>query len=408
MSIGKFIGCVMMVVGSAIGAGILATPMVSAFSGFVNTVAVVVFLWVLLTFSGLLVVELSASLPVHACSFDSMAQKTLGPFGRSVTWISCLLMLYSTLAAYISGESSVIIKTVEAAGNVNIPSWICAVLFTVIMGFPVFLGTRTVDYFNRVLIGAKGGFLVITMGLILLCVKGDNLLVNYNVFPVKPVLASIPVIMCTFNYHFVIPSLRIYVGDNKSALRWIVVCGTTISLIVYLLWLVATLGAIPLTGENSFTSVFSDDGSVGEFTRVLTTIVSNKWAKFSINGFANISMTTSFLGISLGLFDFLADGFKRSNDIYERLQTAALTFILPFLFALFYPAGFVMALSYSAVFISILFVIMPVVMVYRLRKGFSKKTLLQKIFIVIPFVAIILVGLSSSVLPISDNMGLFK
>ena len=88
---------------------------------------------------------------------------------------------------------------------------------------------------------------------------------------------------------------------------------------------------------------------------------------FCIELFANIAVTTSFLGVSLGLFDFLADGFKRKNNKKGRLQTACLTFIPPLLFAIGYPDGFLIALSCAALFVIILEVILPSLIVFQLR-----------------------------------------
>lgn len=408
MTVGKFIGCVMMVVGSAIGAGILAMPMVSAFAGFTCTVMVILGLWVLLTVSGLLVVEVSSALPAEACSFNSMAEKTLGSYGKTITWFSYLLLLYSTLAAYIAGESDLIFNILRSTSLVQLPSWLIATLFTATLGSIVFWSTKAVDHFNRGLITLKGFLLVTTLILTVVFINSNNLLTGQSISQIKYVVGAAPVLLCLFNYHFVIPSLRIYVGDNPKALRWIIISGTTVSLVIYLLWLAATLGTVPLEGDNSFASIASSQGSVGEFIKVLTSIINNSWVTVSIKSFANISMTTSFLGVSLGLFDFLADGFKRPNTKLGRLQTAGLTFVPPFLFALFYPKGFVMALSYSAVFIAILCLVLPAVMVYRLRNNPEIITTYRAACGNKSFVLIIIIGLVFSTFPILGGLGLLQ
>ena len=46
-----------------------------------------------------------------------------------------------------------------------------------------------------------------------------------------------------------------------------------------------------------------------------------------------------------------------------------LTFVPPFAFALLYPEGFVLALGYAAIFATILIVILPALMVYKLRRN---------------------------------------
>jgi len=412
MTFGKFLGCVMMVVGSAIGAGILATPMVSAFAGFTATVAVILIMWILLTVSGLLVVEVCSALPPTACSFNSMAEKTLGPLGRTVTWVSYLLLLYATLCAYISGEPQLISDIVNSVFGMQIPLWLLGILFSTILGSAVFWSTKTVDYLNRGLIGTKGLLLVTTLVLTVTYIDVNKLFVVEQGFnQTKHVLAASPVLLCLFNYHFVIPSLRMYIGDKPQALKWIIVTGTTLALIVYLLWLATTLGTIPLSGaSNSFTSISQAQDSLGAFIRTFGAIVSNKWVKLSIKCFANISMTTSFLGVSLGLFDFLADGFKRPNTRWGRLQTAALTFIPPIIFTIYYPNGFVMALSYSGVFIAVLCLILPAIMAYRLRS--HTEPAVESPYRVAcgkaSFAVIIFVGAVFFVYPILNNLGLLS
>jgi len=121
-----------------------------------------------------------------------------------------------------------------------------------------------------------------------------------------------------------------------------------------------------LVGEHSFTSIGQ---SVGELIKTIYVIVNNKWVTAGINVFSNVAMTTSFLGVTLGLFDFLADGFKRSNTRFGRFQTALLTFIPPLIFALFFPDGFILALKYAAFFATILVVILPALMAYKLRRN---------------------------------------
>ena len=69
------------------------------------------------------------------------------------------------------------------------------------------------------------------------------------------------------------------------------------------------------------------------------------------------------------MFDFLADGFKRSNTLLGRSQTAGLTFIPPLMFALFYPHGFIFALGYAAIFVTVLEVILPAAMAFYLRRN---------------------------------------
>ena len=50
-----------------------------------------------------------------------------------------------------------------------------------------------------------------------------------------------------------------------------------------------------------------------EFITDLEMLLPDKWVNWAINAFSDVAMTTSCLGVSLGLFDFLADGLSRKK-----------------------------------------------------------------------------------------------
>ncbi len=408
MTVGKFIGCVMMVVGSAIGAGILAMPIQISGAGFLWSSVAIITAWVILTITGLLVIEMSLALPSQSCSFGSMAEKTLGTPGKIVTWISYVLLLCSILCAYVAGESSFVTNLVETELHINVPYWVSALLFVLVFGAAVFWSTRAVDFFNRGLISVKGLLLIATLVLTLPHVNVEHLLHGQDIGRTKYLFIASPVFLHIFNFHFVLPSIRMYVGDKPNILKWIVITGTTVSLIIYLLWAAASLGIVPLTGENGFISLAQLDHPADgpDFVKLITAIVNSSWVTACINGFFNVSMTTSFLGVSLGLFDFLADGFKRPNTHFGRLQTSCLTFIPPIIFAVFYPHGFILALNYAASFIAILCLILPALMVYRLRKSTELKSSYRAIGNNVFFFMVILLGAVMFILPILTNLHL--
>ena len=409
MSVGKFVGCIMLVIGSSIGAGILALPVATAGPGFVFSIMTVFPFWILLTATGLLIIEINLALPKEACSYSSMAEKTLGGGGKVVTWIAFLFLLYSTVAMYMAGETALIVDSLELLLHNRIPNWTASTLFTLALGMAVFWSTAAVDHFNRSFLSIKGVLLIATLTLILPQIDISTLIASHNTGQAKYLLAAAPVFITIFNFHFVIPSLRIYIGDKSKELKWILIIGTSVSLIIYLLWILATLGTVPPTGgNNSFATLSqSEHASLGDFIKLITAVLNNKWVTTSINSFFNISMTTSFLGASLGLFDFLADGFKRPNTRLGRLQTAGLTFIPPFIFTLFYPDGFRIGMNYAASFIAILFIVFPAIMVCRLRKNKKLKSPYRSIFGTrLSIIIIVILGVVLSILPILTNLRL--
>ncbi len=97
-------------------------------------------------------------------------------------------------------------------------------------------------------------------------------------------------------------------------------------------------------------------------------MVASPHVELAVHLFADLALATSFLGVSLGLFDYLADMFQRKNSVGGRLQSGIITFLPPLAFALFYPRGFVMALGYAGVALAVLALIMPALLVMKSRR----------------------------------------
>ena len=195
IGIGKFVGCVMIVIGSLIGSGIITLPLVIAGPGFVWSIIAILSTWVALTITGLLVLEMSLALPEDACTFSSMAEKTLGIPGRIVTWISCLLLLCLTLAGYLTAESSLLSVLLEPIlNNAAIPHWAFALVFTLVLGTAVYWSTAAVDKVNRGLFSLKGLLLITTIVLVLPHIDTNRLISGQSLEQAKYLLS------CFTNY----------------------------------------------------------------------------------------------------------------------------------------------------------------------------------------------------------------
>lgn len=363
----KFLGSTLIVTGTAFGAGMLALPMVSAATGLLPALILLIVIWMVMLFTGLLTLEVNLAFPVYRNNFSTMSGVTLGVVGQVTAWAACLALLYSLTAAYVAGDASLLSVGINSALKIKLPEWMYAILFVLVLGGAVFWSARAVDILNRAFLSIKGVLFIIA--LILLAPH-----ISWHTFArsagsTKYLLSCAPIFLCAFGFHHIVPSLTNYIGPKPKTLKWVIIIGAFIPLIIYVLWLIAILGIVPLAGNYSFIMLAKKHGSVGEFMHFLTLIASNRWLTASINGFSNVAMTTSFLGVTLGLFDFLADAFRRANTRVGRAQTALLTFVPPLIFALYYPKGFVIALGYAAIFGAILTLILPAFMAYKLRKN---------------------------------------
>jgi tyrosine-specific transport protein len=80
-------------------------------------------------------------------------------------------------------------------------------------------------------------------------------------------------------------------------------------------------------------------------------------------------MLTAFLGVSLGLFDFLADGLKLHKTGYHGKILVLITFLPPLLVVLLYPGIYLQALNYAGFCCVILLLLLPSLMAWKDREN---------------------------------------
>ena len=362
----KTVGSILLVSGTAIGAGMLGLPLAAGLVGFKVSAVVLLLIWALMTYTGLLILEVNLTLPKGRNSFQSMAKKTAGPVAGWISSITLMLLLYSLTGAYITGSGSMLSLLTNQIIGWSVPHWLNSVVFTILFGGLIFHSTRLVDATNQLVLSVKGILVILILSLLLPQIQITNL--NHHPYNFNSLFLLAPIFLTSFGFHTIIPTITNYIGKDYKKVRFIIVVGAAIPFMVYLLWLVATLGLIPLYGRYGFVTIHQHDALTSLLTGIMQ-LSSSHWVKVSINLFGNIAMITSFLGVTLGLFDFLQDVCHRDQGWSGRLQTALLTYIPPLAFSFIYPQGFYFGLSLAAIFVSILEVILPVWMVYYLRKS---------------------------------------
>ncbi len=358
----KIIGSTLIAAGTAIGAGMLAFPLVAAGPGFLPSVLIFVFTWAVMLAAGLLTLEVNLAFQAPQNSYPTMAQATLGKPGYWVTYISVLLLFYMLIAAYITGGGSLFEAMCTLVAGKAPPSWLNALIFTFILGGVVAFGTRAVDLLNRTIFSFK----IVLLGLVFVFFLPQvNVTALFSQIEPQYGWGALPVAVTAFGFHTVLPSLAPYLGKDARALKKVLFFASIIPLIIYIVWIAALLGSLPYDGEAGFKSLAQGDGSLSSLMLAVNHHYATPWLNGVINGFANFAMITSFLGVSLSLFDCLHD--KKDKNPH-RARTALLTFLPPLCFVIFYPEGFVTLLSVASIFVAIILIIIPALMAYRRRQ----------------------------------------
>jgi len=351
----KIIGGSLLIIGTSVGAGMLALPVATAAGGYLNSVWLFVSAWLVTVVAAFFILEVNLWLPPHS-NLVSMAKHTLGTFGEVITWFCYLLLLYSLLAAYTSGGAD-LLRTVFELVSFNTAPWFDAVLFVLILGGIVYFGIHMVDMANRAFMFVKLAAYAMLVALIIPHVKAENLM-GGNYHELK---SALMVVITSFGYATIIPSLRAYFNDNVRALRITIALGSLVSLVCYLLWDFAVQGAVSATGAKGLINMATSGRTTSDLTHALNSQI-NQQLKNVADLFTSVCMTTAFLGVGLCLSDFLADGLPRVRH-YGQWAIALLAFLPPLVVVLFYPDAFIIGLKYAGVFCVVLLILLPALMV---------------------------------------------
>ena len=356
----KTVGSTLLVAGTMIGAGMLAMPLTSAGIGFGFTLVLLLGLWALLTFSALLFVELYQTAESDA-GIGTLAEQYFGKAGRIIATAVLIIFLYALIAAYISGGGSLLKDLLpESFGNK-----VSILLFTVIFGSFIVIGTHSVDKINRVLFFVMLAAFAVVLSLMLPEIKFDNLMAT----PIDNalIISASPVFFTAFGFHGSIPSLNKYLGGNVKALRISILAGSAITLCAYILWQMSTHG---LLTQNEFLQILKEDATLNGLVKATLAITGSNMIAGAVKLFSTLALVTSFLGVGLGLLECIEDLLKRSFNISAgRISLGLMTFIPPLVFALFYPEGFILALGYAGQMFAFYAVVLPVSLVWKARRA---------------------------------------
>ncbi|MCQ9121366.1 tyrosine transporter [Rodentibacter pneumotropicus] len=359
----KTFGSALIIAGTTIGAGMLAMPLTSAGMGFGYTVLLLIGLWTLLVYSGLLFVEVYQTADQLNDGVATLAEKYFGVPGRILATLSLLILLYALSAAYITGGGSLLSGLPTAFGMEAMSLKTAIILFTVVLGSFVVIGTKGVDSITRLLFIGKLLAFAFVLFMMLPKVATDNLMalpLNYAF-----VISASPIFFTSFGFHVIMASVNSYLNGNVRQFRKAILIGTAIPLFAYLVWQLATHGVL---SQSEFVRILQAEPTLNGLVNAVREITGSNMMGEVVRIFSALALVTSFLGVMLGVFEGLADLFKRYHLPHNRLSLTVTAFTPPLVFALFYPEGFISALSYAGLLCAFYCLILPIGLAWRTRQ----------------------------------------
>lgn len=363
---GRVFSAICLVAGTCIGGGMLALPVATGVSGFFPSLVIMFGCWIVMTLSALLLLEVSLWME-EGVHFITMTSRILGAPGRWVCWLLYLFICYASIVGYTAGGSLQLSAAADHYFGFTLSKEMASLIFLVFFGVIVDLGSIIVGRVNAVL------FIAMMAAYFALVGMGIDEVHSTHLFHQNWALSlmAIPLTLTTFSFHTMAPSLTPYLKKNGPALRLAVIGGTTLTFLVYAVWQWLILGIVPVNGESGLAEALK----LGEpATQFVKEHVIGSWIGDVAEYFAFFAIVTSFLGIGLGLVDFLADGLKVKKEGKGKILLGCLILIPSWIFATQFERVFLVAMELSGgIGDAILSGMIPVLMVWigRYKMGYT-------------------------------------
>lgn len=367
----SILGGSMIIAGTAVGAGMFSIPMVTSGIWFSGSVALLLYTFVCMLLSGLMILEANMNYPAGA-SFHTVVKDLLGSTWNSINSLSITFVLYILTYAYISAGSSII--TGNLSQYIQIPQALAGLIFAVIVAFFVWRSTRAVDRLSTILIGGMVITFIMSIGGMVTTASPSILFnqIEQNDTQYLPyALAALPYLLTSFGYHGNVPGLVKYYNKDSRSVVLSLVYGSIITVTIYILWQYAIQGNIP---RLAFIEIRESGNNIDSLLTQMNISTQNSFISQFLNLFSYMALASSFLGVSLGLFDFIADFFKFDDNKPGRFKSVLMTFLPPTVLALIFPNGFIYAIGFAGLAATIWAVIVPALMARASRKRFPNNS----------------------------------
>ncbi len=351
---GRVFGSACLIAGTAIGAGILALPMVLIHLSLSQSLILMLGVWMLAYYSALLGSELvlRAQAPL---SLGDLSQKFAGSGARFLGQFCFLGLCFALLSAYLSGTASLL--------HVHLPNFsLSALQFLSAVSYLVILvlSMSAIDKLNRVLFIIM--LCILTAFTAVLAQVIDWSVPVVHVLPdgtPSSILATIPVVFTSFGFQIIFHTIGDYLGLCPQKMKRSFFWGSLIPVVLYILWTCISVLAIVGSDAHLAMAVKTNSLDVGQFMSLLGTLTQSSIFA-SLSWFLSIlAIVTSAIGVGLGLMHTLEVILK------NRFFASVLTILPAYFVVSFIPGAFIQALGFAGMILVVIALLLPMYLLYR-------------------------------------------
>src|SRR5690348_3510866 len=238
-SLGHVFGGTLLIAGTMVGVGMLALPVATGDAGFFPAIIIYLLCWLFMLCTGLLLLEVCSWMPKDS-NLITMSERLLGPIGKGICWVVYLFLFFTVMIAHILSGGAILAEIFQGV----LPHWTTTVFYVAAFSPVVYLGTLWVDRLNMTLmLGVCATYLLFVFSA---AKYVDFTYFSYSNWPKAWI--ALPVLFTAFTYQVIIPTLMTYMERNVKKVRLAIILGTTIPLVLYLVWECLILGIIPVDG----------------------------------------------------------------------------------------------------------------------------------------------------------------
>ena len=269
---GRLIGCIFLIIGTSIGAGMLALPLATGGMGFLLSSFFICFVAWLMYQSALAMTECSLQFEPQD-NIVTMARALSGRLFYVSAIVCNFLLLYVLQVAYLRVGSDVLSQVFVSWLPHAAMAIVFPLLLVVFLVFLLIKGVRHIDIWNRIFV------ISMLLGVLVLVVFVLRYFDFQNIkhIEIRHSLSVLPLLALSFGFHPLIPSLVAYQNNDSRgvvrALRW----GFCLIVSVYLLWQLALLAAIPYEGVGGLSALAHAPNQIAALEQMLTQVTGSSW-----------------------------------------------------------------------------------------------------------------------------------
>lgn len=363
----QIFGGSMLVAGTAIGAGMLGLPIISAGMWFFWSTALLVVSWFCMYRSSQAILEVNLHFEPGR-SFHTLTRDLLGRGWSMINGISVAFVLYTLVYAYVSGGGSVVQHMMTPPLGMTPSRLLSSLFFALLMSACIWWSSRAVDRLTALLMGGMILSLALSMSGMFTHIKTDFLTNDGQGGKFIFLWCAVSTYLTSFCFHASVPSLVKYIGRDGRSINKCLRYGTLIALLCYFAWIVACDGIIP---RSEYPKIIAAGGNVGNLLAAAGDNLANEIVLRFLEAFSLMAVATSFLGAGLGLFDYMADLCNFDDSRLGRTKTMIVTLVPPMICGIIWPDGFLPAIAWAGFAACVWSVIVPAMLLRAGRRKFS-------------------------------------